>query len=309
MKLQDYVGAVKSPTADLRRRGQFLVTFAAIAWSVAGVLQRGMHISVATQLSARALVAFIALSAVVVYEAHRAEIPLVAFVRAIGWLGIAFALCLSGASACFIFALNRTTVANVLFLQALSPIIAVVLARIFLAERVSQRAAIATCIALVGVGVMVGGPQQGAMTGLIAAFGVAVLFAISIVFTRSAKEVSMSPASALSQLVIFLSALPFAQYTTIERPDLIRLLALGVFQMGLGQLCFITGARLLATSETALFTLLEIVLGPLWVWWFYRESPGTATLIGGAIVLCAVVFQATERSRSTVVHDPIPQPT
>ncbi len=282
-----------------------LVTFAAIAWSVAGVLQRGMRIGIATQLSGRALVAFIALSIVVAVEAHRAETRLVAFVRAIGWMGIAFAFCLAGASACFIFALNRTTVANVLFIQALSPIIALVLARIFLAERVSQRAALATCIALVGVGVMVGGPQDGAVTGLIAAIGVAVLFAISIVFTRTAREISMSPASALSQLIIFLSALPFADYSTIARPDLIRLLALGVFQMGLGQLCFVTGARMVATSETALITLLEIVLGPLWVWLFYREVPANATLIGGAVVLVAVVYQATERQHAPV-RDSIP---
>ena len=56
-----------------------------------------------------------------------------------------------------------------------------------------------------------------------------------------------------------------------------------------------------STSQTALITLLEVVLGPLWVWLAYRENPGTATLIGGVVVLLAVVFQTTERSRAPVV--------
>ncbi len=67
-----------------------------------------------------------------------------------------------------------------------------------------------------------------------------------------------------------------------------------MFQTGLGQYFFVVGARLIPASQAALISLLEVVLGPLWVWIGYRENPGLATAIGGAVVLAAVVYQATD---------------
>jgi drug/metabolite transporter (DMT)-like permease len=52
------------------------------------------------------------------------------------------------------------------------------------------------------------------------------------------------------------------------------------------------GARLISAAEVALITLLEVVLGPLWVWFAYSERPSTATLVGGAVVVVAVALQA-----------------
>ena len=259
-------------------------------------MQRGLRVGTATQASGRAFFAFAALSLVCVFEARRTGQALTMFVRNIGRVGVAMALCLAGASASFIIALNRASVASVLFIQALAPLVAVILSRIFLAERATRRAWLAMGVAFGGVLLMVGGPRIGSASGLFAAGAMTVLFAASIVLTRSAKHVSMAPASALSQLLVFVVALPFAHPGSIGRSDLLRLVILGVFQMGLGQLCFVVGARLIAASETALITLLEVVLGPIWVWIFYSENPGTATVVGGGIVLIAVVYQATERA-------------
>ena len=259
-------------------------------------MQRGLHIDTPTQASGRAFFAFLALGVVCSYESHRDGRSLVAATRAIGRAGLAMAVCLAAASASFIIALNHASVASVLFIQALAPLVAVALSRVFLKEHATRRTWVAMGVAVGGVAVMVGRPQIGSGYGLTFAGIMTVLFAISIVLTRYARHVSLAPGSALSQLFVFVGALPFAHPTSIGRGDVVRLLVLGVFQMGLGQLCFVIGARLIAASETALLTLLEVVLGPFWVWLVYRENPGMATLIGGAIVLGAVVFQATERS-------------
>lgn len=64
--------------------------------------------------------------------------------------------------------------------------------------------------------------------------------------------------------------------------------------MGLGLALFTIGARLIPAAEVALITLLEIVLGPLWVWIALSEQPSAATLAGGAIVIIAVVLQASD---------------
>ena len=70
------------------------------------------------------------------------------------------------------------------------------------------------------------------------------------------------------------------------------LAALGITQIGLGFVFLTIGGRLIPAGEVALITLLEIVLGPLWVWAFIGERPPTATLVGGAIVLGAVLLEA-----------------
>ncbi len=287
------------------------MALAAVAWSFAGVLQKGLKLDIATQAASRSGVAFLALSVVVIVEARRTSEPILSFVRAPGWPGLAMAVCSGGASACFIFALNRTSVASVLFIQALTPLVAVVLARVFLGEHASRRAWVAMSIAVGGVALMVGGPTVGSITGLLAAGGMSALFAVTIVLTRFSKAVSMAPASALSQLLVFLCALPFAHLSTVGKPDLVRVVLMGVFQMGLGQLCFIIGARLIAAAETGLITLLEVILGPLWVWIAYSESPGTLTVLGGLVVIAAVILQSTERlpvavpSRQSQIHQQI----
>ena len=70
------------------------------------------------------------------------------------------------------------------------------------------------------------------------------------------------------------------------------LVSLGVGQIGLGFVFLTIGGRLIPAAEVALITLLEVVLGPLWVWLVLSERPGVATLVGGVVVLAAVAIQA-----------------
>jgi len=55
-------------------------------------------------------------------------------------------------------------------------------------------------------------------------------------------------------------------------------------------------------GEVALIPLLEIVLGPIWVWAFLSEQPAAATLVGGAIVLAAVLLQVKSDAPRPVAH-------
>jgi drug/metabolite transporter (DMT)-like permease len=60
------------------------------------------------------------------------------------------------------------------------------------------------------------------------------------------------------------------------------------------------GARMINAAEVALITLLEVVLGPLWVWIAFSESPDAATLVGGMVVLVAVIIQVSGEVRLPV---------
>jgi drug/metabolite transporter (DMT)-like permease len=118
-------------------------------------------------------------------------------------------------------------------------------------------------------------------------------FAATLVITRHRRDVSMAPATCLSQVVVLAAALPFSHPAAVGLRDLGLLVALGVGQIGLGLVLLTIGGRLIPAAEVALITLLEVVLGPLWVWAFLSEQPSAATLAGGAVVLAAVALQAT----------------
>lgn len=275
-----------------RRRGQLYIAAAAAAWSTAGGLQRELGVDTTTQLAGRALFAFIAL-ALVVSVRYRGG-TLAAF-RGMGLAGLGVAVCTAVASGTFIVALNHASVANVLFIQAVAPIVAALLAWIALGESVTARAGVAMAIALLGVGLMVGGPGSGGVIGVGLSLLMAVAFAVSVVITRSRREISMAPAICFSQLLLVLVVGPFAHPASVEQHDLLFLVLLGVGQMGVGLILFTMGTRLIAASEVALIILLEVVLGPFWAWVAVSETPSLLAVIGGAIVVVAVILQATAK--------------
>jgi drug/metabolite transporter (DMT)-like permease len=271
-----------------QRRGQIYVALAAVAWSTAGVLQRQLTLDTSTQVFGRAVFAAAALLAyVAVVERGR----VVEAFRSVGLAGVAVALCVATASASFIGALNHTGVARVLFILAISPVLAALLARVTLGEPITRRTALAMALALGGVSLMVGAPGEGSLAGDGLAFLAALAFAVMIVITRWRHDVSMAPATCLSQVILVAAFLPFATPGQIGGEDVAWLAALGIGQIGLGFMLLTVGARLIPAAQVGLITLLEVVLGPLWVWLALDERPSTLTLVGGAIVILAIVTQ------------------
>ena len=108
----------------------------------------------------------------------------------------------------------------------------------------------------------------------------------------------MAPATCMSQIVVLAAAAPFARPGDVGARDLGLLVALGIGQIGLGLVFLTIGGRLIPAAEVALITLLEVVLGPLWVWAFLSEQPGATTLLGGAVVLGAVAVQVARGRRA-----------
>jgi drug/metabolite transporter (DMT)-like permease len=287
--------------AGRRRRGQIYVALAAVAWSTAGVLQRQLTLDTSTQVFGRAAFAGAAL---LVYVAIVERGQVVRGFRSVGGAGIAVALCVAIASSCFISALNHASVARVLFILAVAPVLAALLAWATLGEPISRRTALAMVVALCGVAVMLGAPGEASLTGDGLAFVAALAFSVMIVITRWRHEVSMAPATCLSQAILVVAFLPFATPGEISGDDLAWLAALGIGQIGLGFALLTIGARLIPAAQVGLITLLEVVLGPVWVWVALDERPGTLTLVGGTIVITAIVLQ----TRETPSPDPDQEP-
>lgn len=271
-----------------QRRGQLYVALAALAWSTAGVLQRQLTLDTSTQVFGRAVFAAAGLLAYVAIVDRGRVLP--AF-RSVGAAGVAVAVCVAIASGSFIAALNHTSVARVLFILAVSPVLAALLARVTLGEPITRRTVLAMALALAGVAVMLGAPGEGSLAGDGLSVLAALAFAVMVVITRWRHEVSMAPATCLSQVILIVAFLPFARAGEIEGGDVAWLAALGIGQIGLGFALLTVGARLIPAAQVGLITLLEVVLGPAWVWLALDERPSTLTLVGGAIVIAAIVIQ------------------
>jgi drug/metabolite transporter (DMT)-like permease len=288
-----------------RRNGRIAIVLAATAWSTAGLAQRELDATPATQVAGRALFAFLVLLAAVAVTERRRTLTAL---RSLGRDGALLTVFLAVSSGTFLLALNYTSVANVLFLMAAAPMVAALLGWFVLSERVSGRTWLAMSLAAVGVGVMVAGSFDAGFLAVFLPIVMTLSFALVIVIARSRQEVSMLPATCASQALVFVVVAPFASFTSVGRSDWGIFVALGVFQMGLGLGLLTVGARLLPPAEVALLSLLEVVLGPLWVWLAYGEEPAGATLVGGAIVTAAIVVQATGSDGPRGVAEGVPLP-
>jgi drug/metabolite transporter (DMT)-like permease len=273
-----------------RRRGQLAILLAAVMWSTAGIGQRELSVTAATQVAGRAL--FAALTLAVVTAALERERTVGVF-RTMGRWGLAFAVLMAISSGTFMLALSYTTVANVLFMQAAAPLLAALLGWALLDDPIPGRTAVAIAVSALGVAVMVAGSFESGWVATVLPFVMTAAFAGVVVIARHRSEVSMLPATCLSQVMVVVVVAPFASFSAATGHDWAVLAALGIGQMGLALALLTIGARLIAPAEVALLSLVEVVLGPLLVWLAYDERPGATTLVGGAIVLVAVVIQAT----------------
>ena len=271
------------------REGQLAIALAAIAWSTAGLAQRQLDSTPVTQVAGRASFAALALFALVlVTERSR---TLRAFVEMGRW-GIAMTVFLALSSGVFLLSLNYTTVANVLFMQAAAPLMAALLGWSFLREPIDARTWVSLVLAGAGVVLMAAGSVEAGAAAIVLPLLMTASFAAVIVIARHRREVSMMPATFASQVLVVAVCLPFVDLASAGDDDWLVVAALGVGQMGVGLALLTVGARLIPPAQVAVISLLEIVLGPLWVWLAYDERPSAATLAGGAIVVAAVVVQA-----------------
>ena len=271
----------------LRRRGSFMVAAAAICWSSGGSIARMIETDPWTTVLWRSVFGALAL---IVFILLRDRGRTLALFREMGWPGVAVAACFATASTCFVYALTLTTVANILIIQSTAPFIAAVLARFLLNERVRLQGWITSLVALAGVTIMVSDSvQRGSFHGDLLAGIIALSFSTAVVIVRRHSEVRMTPATCLAAVFAGLVALPLAAPLSPSVQDMAFLALFGAGQLGIGMVLFMTGARLIPAAEAALLSVLETILGPIWVWLFFAENPGERAIVGGLIVLVALI--------------------
>ena len=260
---------------------------APVLWSTAGVVTR--HVERASpfeQVFWRSLFAFLFVFVFLVFRTN----PWKA-VRNAGWPGIVSGLMWAVMFTAFLFALAMTSIANALVVMSISPLLTAVFARIFLSDPVPARTWIAACAAVVGIAWMFSADLTGQLAGMAVALLIPLAAAINVVVLRaSAARLDLIPAVMLGGALSCLIALVFTPGFSATSRDLLLLGYLGFFQLGLPCMLLVIAARTLPAPEIALLGLLEVVLGPLWAWLAIGETPATATLAGGCVVLGALIL-------------------
>jgi drug/metabolite transporter (DMT)-like permease len=284
------------------RIGVTLVTVAAIIWSTAGFFTRLISADTWTLLFWRSVFGALFLGAVLVWQERRDTLRAI---RMMGWPGWAVALLSTVIIVTYLSALRLTAVADVMIIQATLPFMVAALAWLAMRETASRATLVASILATIGVIVMLGGaPVAGNPWGDVLAFVSTVAYAATLVVLRWHREVSMTAAACLSAVLGAVVTWPFAAPTAVSAQDLFYLMLFGTSQTGLAFLLLTIGSRLIPATENALIGTLEAPLGPLWVWLAFGEVPTMAALVGGTVVLGAVVGHiVAERRLAPAGHD------
>jgi drug/metabolite transporter (DMT)-like permease len=197
----------------------------------------------------------------------------------------------------YLCALRLTAVADVMIVYATVPFVVAALAWLVTRERASRPTLVASAIATAGVAVTLGGAAlAGNVWGNVLAFVMTLAYAAILVILRQHREVTMVAAVCVSMLLSTAVTWPLSAPTAVGSPELFYLFLFGG-QMGLGLLLLTIGSRLIPATENALIGTLDTPLSPLWVWLAVDEVPTTAALVGGTIVLGAVIGHIVAEGR------------
>jgi drug/metabolite transporter (DMT)-like permease len=208
----------------------------------------------------------------------------------------------------FVLATRLTTAANAIFLQSTAPVYLLLLAPLLLHERIRRGDLL--FIGAIGAGmalVLLGGhnatasaPDPALGDRYAAASGLAWALTMSGLrwIGRSGPDNASTPAAAAGNLIAFLACLPMAlPVLHITTADVVVLLYLGVFQIGLAYFCVTRAIRYVPAFEATALLLLEPALNPFWTWLVHHEAPGVSAVGGGVVILLATGVHTWIESR------------
>lgn len=267
--------------------GVLFVTAGAITWSSAGFFTRLIDLDYPTMIAGRGIFGAVGMLALVIAFAPR---NWTSQFRSMGRPDALYIANYIFGTTCYVSSLGQTSIAHNAVIFATLPFIAALLAWIFMRQLPSREALYASMIALVGVFVMVGFSNDGALLGDILSFLGTASMAASIIICRKFPTVQIAAGAVIASFVSGALMLPFADLSVVTPTHWLYLVLFGLLNASAGLTLYALGARRLPPMETALISLIDTPLSPFWVWLAFHEKTGPQTLVGGTIVLFAVIL-------------------
>ena len=220
----------------------------------------------------------------------------------IGYPGIFYVLSFSICNITFIISIQNTNVANTLIMVAMAPMLSAVLATLCLKENSSKETWIAIFITFFSVAfIFYDSLQLGNILGDIFGFITALGLAINANLARYAKNRDLVPSAVLGKLCVAIFAFFFVENFELIETDLIIIPAMCVMCVAIPFVMVTIAPRFISAPEVNLFFLLEVIIGPIWVWMIISEKPSIETIVGGVVIIITIAFHSYSALKKTQI--------
>ena len=229
-----------------------------------------------------------------------------------GKSGLLVAALYGATSLTFITAVYNTSTANLVFILAFNTMFAALLSWMFLRQRPRPVTFAAMAAMILGIGIIVGDSiGSGTLFGDFMAGLSAFMVAAAITVTRATGR-DMGFAALVAVIIPAAVAAVMVLHTGYDVAEPWWIIFNGAVVMPISFFCLATGPKYISGPEVAMFYLLETVLAPIWVWLIFAERPTTQSLIGGAILIAALVahslwqlLEGRRRKAARVIRHPV----
>ncbi len=217
----------------------------------------------------------------------------------------------AGTLSCFVYANKNTTAANAIFLQYTAPIYILILAPFVLKEKFKYSDLITVAVCLAGMSLFFLEPQNDAnklasnvFLGNIVALASGIFFGLYILLLRHPRSLKKNPALSVfyGNLIIVFLMLPLVLNnppTQLNAKDILAILFLGIFQIGIAYVLFTDGiSKGVRSLDASVIGFIEPLLNPIWVFLIVGEKPSGWAILGGIIILGAVVFHTLRQQKN-----------
>ncbi len=207
----------------------------------------------------------------------------------VGYPGIFYTISFAITNVTFIISIQNTNVANTLIMVAMAPMLSAVLSAIFLKESTDKKTWIAIIITFASVTYIFFdsiklGNILGDIFGFITAFGLAICANLA----RYAKKVDLVPSAVMGKLCVAVFAFFFVESFELVKNDIIIVPLMCIMCVALPFVFVTIAPRFITAAEVNLFFLLEVIIGPIWVWLAIKEQPSPETILGGVIIILTI---------------------
>ena len=220
----------------------------------------------------------------------------------IGYIGIFYVISFSICNITFILSIQNTNVANTLIMVAMAPMMSAILAAIFLKEPTKKETWIAIFITFFSVTfIFYDSVQLGNIKGDIFGFITALGLAISANLARFAKNRDLVPSAVIGKLVVAIFAFFFVDNFELIKMDIIIIPLMCIMCVAIPFVLVTIAPRYISAPEVNLFFLLEVILGPIWVWLIIKEQPSFQTILGGIIIILTIAIHSLLALKKTQI--------
>ncbi len=200
----------------------------------------------------------------------------------------------------FVVSMSITTVANVVFIISTQTMFLAIFGYFYLKEKVSLISFFSILLAMGGITIMVGDSlSTGSFLGNIIALAIPINFSILVMIIRKNKNLDMVPAIFYSGIFSIIYGLILSESFIFTNHDILMGFFLGVPQLAFGFICITIGSRTTPSTTIGLLMLTETLFAPVWVWLFLNEIPPLSVLIGGFVIITAIIVKSLDKNKVT----------